>query len=337
MKKLLYTLTLLTLLLLPVQPAFALGPALEGRVVIGTSFTLKSGETLTGDLVIIGGQAVIEQGAVVQGDSVVIGGNLQLDGQVDGNAVVIGGLVSLGDQASLAGDAVTIGGTVWRAPGARIGGNIVSNFPPPTLEFPGGNATTAQPLPPQPRFNFDFGLLGRLAWNFFLAVVLGIVAVLLTVFLHPQLDRVARAVAAQPVITGSIGVLTVIVAPLAALLLAVTIILSPLAFALAFIVALAWLFGIVALGLEVGDRFSKAIHRTWEPALTAGLGTFLLSLAVMTVSLVPCIGWLAPAVLGMMGLGAVVVTVFGTRLAPSLAAPVADSAVDIAAHLPPTS
>ena len=76
MKKLIYLLALLTLLLLPVQPVFALGPSLEGRVVLGQNFTLKAGETLAGDLVIIGGQAVVERGAVVQGDTVVIGGNM---------------------------------------------------------------------------------------------------------------------------------------------------------------------------------------------------------------------------------------------------------------------
>ena len=54
MKKIIYALALLTLLLLPVQPALALGPSLQGRVIIGQNFTLKAGETLTGDLVIIG-------------------------------------------------------------------------------------------------------------------------------------------------------------------------------------------------------------------------------------------------------------------------------------------
>src|SRR5512135_653627 len=134
MKKLWYCLVLLAILLLPAGPAYALGASLEGKVVIGNSFTLKSGETLTGDLVIIGGQAVVEQGALVQGDTVIIGGNLQLDGQVDGDAVVIGGLVSLGSTSSLAGDAVTVGGTVQRAEGAHVGGNILRHFPPPTLQ-----------------------------------------------------------------------------------------------------------------------------------------------------------------------------------------------------------
>lgn len=337
MKKLIYVLALLTLLLLPVQPARALGPSLEGRVVLGQNFTLKAGETLTGDLVIIGGQAVVEQGAVVQGDTVVIGGNLQLDGQADGNAVVIGGLVSLGSKASLAGDAVSIGGTVQRAEGAYIGGNIVSNFAPPTIQMPSRNGTETLPLPAQPRFQFDFGPLGAAVSVFFQALGFGALAMLLTVFLHPQLDRVGQAAVRQPFIAGSIGVLTIIAAAIAIVILAVTLILIPVAIATALLLVLAWLFGVVSLGMEVGDRFTKAVHRSWEPVLSAGLGTFLLAIAVGVVNLIPCVGWLAPVLIGMMGLGAAVITVFGTRIGPNIAPAAADAVIDAASHLPPAA
>ncbi len=335
MRNLFYTFALLAVLLLPAAPAFALGPSLEGRVIIGQNFTLKSGETLTGDLVIIGGQAEVQQGAVVTGNTVVIGGNLQLDGQVDGDAVVIGGLVSLGSQASLAGDAVTIGGMVQRAEGAKIGGNIVSNFPPPTLQFPSGAATQAQPLPPQPNFQLDFGPLGTAVSIFFQALGLAALAMLLTVFVHPQLDRVAQAVTTQPFIAGSIGVLTVIATAITVVILAVTLILIPVAIATAFLVVLAGLFGILALGMEVGDRFTKAVHQSWEPVLSAGLGTFLLAVVVGTVNLIPCIGWLAMAIVAMMGLGAAVITIFGTRAAPLGPVTAAAVAADTSSHLPP--
>ena len=337
MKKLLYMLAILTVLLLPARSALALGPALDGRVIIGQNFTLKSGETLTGNLVIIGGQAVVEEGASVQGDTVVIGGNLQLDGQVSGDAVVIGGLVSLGSSASLAGDAVTIGGSVQRAEGARIGGNILSNFPPPSLRIPSGAATETPPLPPQPKLQFDFGPLGTAASVFFQALGLGALGMLLTVFLHPQLYRVGQAVAHQPFIAGTIGVLAIIATAITAVILSVTLILIPVALATVLLVVLAWLFGIVALGMEVGDRFTKAIHRSWEPVLSAGLGTFLLALAVGIVNLVPCVGWLAPVIVGLIGLGAAVITMFGTRVVPGAPAAGLAVAVEAGSQLPPAA
>ncbi|MGE5074040.1 MAG: hypothetical protein ACM3MF_11480, partial [Anaerolineae bacterium] len=92
MRKFVYTLMLLALLLLPATPAYASNGPHDGRVIIGQDYTLKSGDTLNGDLVVIGGEVDIQQSAVVKGDVVVVGGSLHLNGQTTGNAVVIGGV-----------------------------------------------------------------------------------------------------------------------------------------------------------------------------------------------------------------------------------------------------
>ena len=316
MRKILYSLVLLALFLLPTAPAYALNAPHDGRVIIGQDFTLKSGDTLNGDLVVIGGAVVIEKTASVNGDVVVIGGSLQLDGSESGNAVVIGGVVSLGAQSSVAGDLVTVGGAVQRAEGSHVGGNIVTNLPPPTINVPLAPTAEIPPAPPSPRFEFNLGPLGTAAGIFFQAIGLAALAMLLTVFLHPQLEKVAQAVTGQPFVSGSIGVLTALLAPITIVILVGTLILIPVALAAVVLLVLAWLFGVVAFGMEVGDRFTKAIHRTWEPVLSAGFGTFLLGIVIGTVNLVPCVGWIAPLLVGLVGLGAAVVTLFGTRTAP---------------------
>lgn len=313
MKNVLYGLMLLALLLVPAKPVFALEGHLDGRVVIGQDFTLKSGETVDGDLVVIGAEAIIENNAQVNGDIIVIGGSLKLNGRATGSAVVVGGLISVGDQASLTGDVVTVGGSLQRAEGAHIGGNILTNLPPPTIPLLNAPNTGSPSVPPEPVYRFNFGVLGTVIGAFFQALGLAALAMLLTVFLHPQLDRVAHAVVSQPLMSGSIGLLTVFVAPIAVVILVVTLILIPVALAVAFMLVLAGLFGIVALGMEVGDRFTKAIHQTWEPVLSAGLGAFLLAIVVSTVNLIPCVGWLASVLVGLLGLGAAVITLFGTR------------------------
>jgi hypothetical protein len=96
-------------------------------------------------------------------------------------------------------------------------------------------------------------------------------------------------------------------------ILAVTLILLPVAVAAVILLALAWLFGVVALGMELGDRLKQALHRTWEPVVAAGIGAFMLAIVVGAVAWLPCIGWLAPVLLGLIGLGAAVITLFGTR------------------------
>lgn len=339
MKKIIYGIVLLALLFLPARTAYALSSPKDGRVVIGQDFTLKTGDTLDGDLVVIGGEAVIEQSALVKGDIVIIGGSLKLNGQGSGDAVVIGGLVTMGEKASVSGNMVTVGGSLQRAKGAEIGGSIMSNLPPPVIQLPKVQSPQNPPLPPAPKFNINFGPLGTAAAVFFQALGLAALAMLLTIFLRPQLDRVSQAVTSQPFMAGSIGLLTAIVAPITLVILVVTLILIPVAFAATILLMLAWLFGVVAFGMEVGDRFTKAIHQSWEPVLSTGFGTFLLAIVIGTVNLVPCIGWLAGVLVGLIGLGAAVITMFGTRpiYRPALNISPADIGADTGMPTPPSA
>ncbi len=332
MKKIIYVFVLLALLLLPTGSAYALTANREGRVVIGQNFILKSGETLNGDLVLIGGEATIESGATVNGNVVIIGGSLTLNGRASGDAVVIGGFVSMGNDSSLAGDMVTVGGTFQRADGAEIGGNVVTNLPAPNIQI-FGSPNANQPIT-APNVEINFNPFWQVANIFLTAVVLSALAMLLTMFLHPQLDRVAQAMVAQPFVAGSIGLLTFILTPITLIILIITLILSPVALAAAILLILAWLFGMIAFGMEVGDRFTKAIHQTWAPVLSAGFGTFMLAVVIGAVNLVPCIGWLAGFLVALIGIGATVMTMFGTR---PILHPAAISAPDVGQNLPPAS
>ncbi len=338
MRKIFYALILLIILLAPVGSAYAqTNGHLDGRVVIGQDFTLKSGETLEGDLVVIGGQAVIEDGATVNGNVVIIGGSLKLDGQATGDAVVIGGLASLGAHASLSGDMVTLGGSLQRADGAVIGGNVVTNMPAPSIQIPVPSAPSAPQTPPTPRYDWFFNPIWRVANIFFQAIALAALAMLLTVFLHPQLDRVAQAIVGQPFIAGSLGLLTAFLAPITLVILVITLILIPVALAAAILLVLAWLFGVIALGMEVGGRFTQAIHQNWAPVLSAGFGTFLLMIVVGAINLVPCIGWMAGVLVGLVGVGAVVMTLFGTKPFSRPAAIVATPPSDSSQNIPPAA
>jgi hypothetical protein len=130
---------------------------------------------------------------------------------------------------------------------------------------------------------------------------------------------------------GSFGLLTVIVAPVTLLIMVVTILLIPVAAIVAFILLpMAWLFGMVSIGQEIGDRFTKAINQSWAPVLSTGFGTFLLLLIGGFVELIPCIGWLISIVVSLIALGGVVMTWFGTRAAPGSTTPVVE-------QIPPAS
>jgi hypothetical protein len=104
----------------------------------------------------------------------------------------------------------------------------------------------------------------------------------------------------------------------------VTLILIPVALIIVFIIPLAWLFGIIAIGQEVGERFTQAINQTWAPVLSTGFGTFLLLLVGGFIGLIPCVGWLLPFVVGLVAVGGVAMTLFGTRSAPGATPPVVE-------------
>jgi hypothetical protein len=315
--KILTFLSALALLVLPAQSVLAKSP-LDGQVIVGENYTLSSGDEMNGDLVIVGGNVIIEPGATVNGSVVLVGGNLAMNGTVNGDMVAVFGVTSLGDQAAVSGNMVTVFGTTNRDPKAEIGGDLVSTFPAPGISIPVPTAPEA-PTPPTPPTapSLDLGKFGKAFGILLRSAVIAGLAMLVVLFLPNNTQRVARAMVSQPLVTGGFGLLTTMLAPIVILVLAITIILSPIAVIAAAVLLLAWLFGVIAMGVEAGQRFTNMIGQTWAPVLSAGFGTFLLVLVVEGIALVPCIGWMVPFVLGLIAVGGVAVTIFGSRQYPT--------------------
>jgi len=340
MKKIfkLFTLVLfLALLLLSTSAVYARGNSgvlLDGRVVFGDNFTLYSGDTLTGDLVVFGGNVTVEKDAIVQGDAVVIGGNVTLDGVVEGSMVIIGGSTRMGEASVVESDLVTIGGSLSRDPGSEVEGDVITNIPAPDIRIPDIQVPRVPdvpnpPSPPNPpSVNIDYNPLTKFFQMFGTAIAVSLLAMLASLFLQPQIERVSQVVVGQPVIAGSFGLLTGVLAPFVLVVLVVTLILIPVAILAAAVLALAWLFGLIAIGTEVGERFTRAINQTWAPPLTAGMGTFLMMLVVGGIGMIPCIGWLATSLVALLGVGAVVLTIFGTQNYPRVISPVSSPTND---------
>ncbi len=312
------------LVFVPMQPAAAKGTSFDGQVIFGQSYTLKSGETLTGDLLVFGGSATLEEGATVNGNVVLFGGSLVVNGEVTGDVAVTGGSVTIGASAHLHGNLTTVGASLERAEGAQIAGQI----PNTATSWVGNGSNDNNPVTPvnpatpvAPIVNVNLDPIGRVLNMFGQALGLAVLAMLMMLFLAPHADRVAHAVMAQPLTAGGIGLLTLIVAPITLLLLTVTVILIPVVAAAVVALFVAAVFGWIAIGYEIGQRFTAAIHQNWHPAFSAGLGVFTLTLVADALTGIPvlnCIGWLAPFLLGLAGLGAVIMTRFGTQAVSAL-------------------
>lgn len=313
---------LVILVLLFALPGLALasGPG-DGKVVFGGTYTLARGETLNGDLVVIGGTVTLEPESMVTGNAVLIGGTLTSDAQIAGDLVVIGGITNLGANSVVRGDVTTLGGILNQAEGSKIFGQVLGGenaqgpfqFPIPSIQIrpfasPGFWQLSLTPVVQA----LSIGLR---------SLALAALAVLVVLFWAEPTSRVARAAVGQALVAGGVGLLTIIVVPVLLLLLAITICLIPFSLIGALVMAAAVVFGWVALGQEVGRRLAGAFHWALHPAAEAGIGTLVLTLVADLIGLVPCVGWVVPAVIGLLGLGGVVMTRFGARSHPQVSPP----------------
>lgn len=154
-------------------------------------------------------------------------------------------------------------------------------------------------------------------WFLFRIFLWAALAMLVVMFLPAPTERVARTVVAQPVLAGGVGLLAAIVAPLLFIAIAITIILIPISLVGVLVLAVAWFFGRIALGLEVGRRLALMLRQDWPLPVVAGAGTFVLTLVVDGADqLIPCVGWIFPVLVGILGLGGVLLTRFGSQPYP---------------------
>jgi hypothetical protein len=319
MKKLVLVPAVVLVAALALPGAAYAGEAEQGQVVFGGSFTLESGDVLNGDLVIFGGSADLEQGSIVDGDVLLFGGNVEVNGEIKGDLALLGGNADLGPSAVITGDVVTLGGNVDRAEGAVVEGQLRS--------AEGFNRTFSFDFPNLPDFDDTFRIrpFGRssvgpffspvtgILWFVLRTLVVAALAILVVLFWPKPVERAGSAAVSQPIVAGGLGCLTFIVAPMLILLMAITIIGLPLSFLAVVALVVAVVFGWIAIGVEVGRRMAEAFDWEIHPAAAAGIGTLAVGFVVGGIGLIPCIGWLAPLLVGSAGLGAVILTRFGSR------------------------
>lgn len=298
-------------------------PFSPDKVVTGDDFTLQSGETLEGNLIVLSGTATVEENAVVTGQLVIFGGSATLSGTIQEDAVVFGGELELTSTAVVEGNLVRSGGSVRGEEGYEVKGTEAQGMVAPPLAIP----TPAQPLaedsawwPVRGLFNFVWSSLLALTT----AIAAGLLALVVVLLLPEQTQRVSAAMLTAPVLSGGVGLLTLIAVPFLAVVLALVTLLcfSPFSLLAMLVYGIALFFGWIAVGALLGERLAASTR--WQnvgPAIAAALGTFLLTLVTSGLSVLPggeFFSSLIGAVVAAVGLGAVTLTRFGTQ--PYLAA-----------------
>lgn len=237
-----------------------------------------------------------EPGVVAAGQEVqevlILNNTAEIRGKVLGNVVVLGGAIHLKAGAYVGGDVVCLGGKIYLDPSAVVVGTKVEV---------GGNINwSSLPL---------FSLARLLLVGFLYKVATAVFLLLLSVFLvlmWPDQIRFAAAHASADLVTSSlVGMLAMALLIPLGVGFAVTILGLPLALALfAFLLVASW-FGVASMAYLVGTKLSPR----FSPFLAVIAGLIVLKF----VHFVPFIGGVLYFIAILPGLGAILLTRFGTN------------------------
>jgi hypothetical protein len=276
------------------------------QVVLANTYRLQTGDELVGNLAVIGGTATLDEGSTMTGDVFLTGGTITVSGTVNGDFIAIGGAVNIEDTAVINGNISLIGATLKNSPLAKINGEITEQSPK-LFDFNLSNPKGIS-LP----FTSKQTPLTKMLQASLQALAMAALAVILGLLFPQQIKRVADTMMKEPLITGGIGLLSVVIACILLVLMAVTIILIPISLLSAMLLVFAFLFGWIAVGYEIGQRLAGLFKTVWHPSIAAGIGVLMLGLVTGFLTLIPCIGWIIGAIIALFGLGAVVISRFGS-------------------------
>lgn len=341
MKRLFGILILFVLLALAATPALAQGPGRGDHVcfggdtlvaatdtprdvfLFGCGARIQSGARVQRDVVSFGGNIVLEEGTQVGRDLVLFGGNVDISGHVQRRVVVIGGNVTLQAGSVVDGDIQSFG-NINRRPGATVRGRVNTGS-----GFNFGGFGGYGPFAPFGGGGF-FGVIAGMIWGLIrallYAIAFAVLGALTVVFLPAQTRQVGDVAERSALPSLGVGCLTLIVGIslyllliLVSVILMITIIGIPVGILLLVAppvaLAAAWLFGWIAVGRLVGEKLIEGVkaRETWRvPVIAVIVGILILTL----LGAIPFFGWLISIFVGLLGIGAVVLSWFGTRPYP---------------------
>ncbi len=253
----------------------------------GSTVVVNSGEVICSNITSFGGAVVIQ--GEVKGNVVTFNGDVVINGMVDGNVTLYGGDVTWQNGARVDGDIHVCGGS-WMGTASRLHGSVFDcTRDAGQLVFGDGGTS--------------FRFWSTLTW-----VALGL---FLTSLLPEHVMIVRTTVKSKTRRSLILGLLTVLLAPPVLSVTVALIISIPVAILVAVGLIAAWALGTVAIGWIVGDYIVRTVAPKYNKRpLQVAVGLTVLALA----GSLPFIGWFISIGAGLLGLGAVFLSRFGTRL-----------------------
>lgn len=318
----------------------AVGGKIEIQGNIGGDLRSAGGEIyidrpVEGDVVVAGGTLRLGPNARVGGDVLISGGTVTLDGVVEGEVKAMGGIIYLNGTIerglTARGEQLEINGQVKGASELAASKMIVGDeaqFEGPVrywteeepLDFQGSlRGTTATfddslALETARWHLLGFGTVVALFW--YLGTVLIMILLLEYIFGH-VFREAARVALNQTAKSLGLGLLYVVVVPVAILLVFFTIVGIPLGIIALFIYVMTLLFSLTIASLVVTHWFENYLkaHWTFARASFTALGFFI---AIKILSLVPVFGWLIVTIVALLAFGAILATINRAKLKSAL-------------------
>jgi len=257
-------------------------PSFGGTVVVDTN------EVECGNLTTFGGTVAIN--GEVKGDVVAFNSDVVIAGTVDGNIELYGGNVILHSGSDVYGDIHLYGGHWARGTSTQLHGTVIDHTKNVGWLFTNISG-----------FSFSF-------WSLLIWVTLGI---LLTSLLPEHVMLVRTTAVSKMRRSLVIGLLSILLAPPVLVVLIALVLSIPLAIIVGLGLLAAWALGVVAIGWHLGDYIMRKV----APHQNTRLVQIVVGLTVLVLAgSLPYIGWLITIGAGLLGLGAVFLSRFGTRL-----------------------
>ncbi|HKB91841.1 MAG TPA: polymer-forming cytoskeletal protein, partial [Opitutaceae bacterium] len=260
----------------------------SGQPYIATEFSIRKGET-AGDVVAIRSKGVID--GDVDGDVVCILSRVTINGHVNGDVVDILGSVRLGPDAVIDGEKVAIIGAVTSVDQV---GNAKGGF--------GGVEQLQMWLEHALMHGRILALHSSLRWVW--VMMMGSIAfyAFLALILRKPMDTCAAAFETSPGYSILCGVLILLMFPLVLALSAITVV-GPIV--LIFALPLVSLFGRATMMAFLGSRLTRLTAEN-NPLRHPFFGVLIGSAIALLLYLLPVVGVIVWALIGVLGLGSVV-------------------------------
>jgi len=251
------------------------------------------------NIVKIGSDVTIEKGQKVH-SVVAIGGQITVSGAVEKSVVAVGGSVVLTKTAVVKGNVISLGGVIVMARDAEVRGDLT--------EINSNNLYETLTTALSSEWEGWSWIFAVISLSIFLVIL--VLALLIAALLPKPVRIVSEAIRENTfkvILCGILGL--VLIAPLALLLTISVVGIALIPLEVIFVVC-SVLLGFIAVGQLIGAKLLRFLKRS-EPGIVRE--TFWGLVILWLIGWIPYVGWMVKAIAIVIGLGATLVSRFGTH------------------------